>query len=46
MTHFKYTVTWVGLELDGVGVIKRGGVSSGGGVSRGGGATRRYFRRE
>ena len=39
MAHFQHTVTWVGLELDGVGVIRRGG------VTRGGGVTRRYPRR-
>ena len=35
MTHFQQTVTWVGLELEGAGVIREGGVSKGGGVIRG-----------
>ena len=39
MTHFQQTVTWVGLELNGVGV------SRGGWVSREGGVTSRYPRR-
>ena len=40
VTHFQQMVTWVGLELDGAGVI-RGDVNViGGGVSRGGGVTR------
>ena len=42
-THFQQLVTWVGLEMDGAGVI-RGNVNvSGGGVSRGGGVTVRYL---
>ena len=36
MAHFQQTVTWVGLELDGAGVIREGGVSKGGGVTRSG----------
>ena len=39
MTHFQQTVTRVGLELDGVGVMR------GGRVARGGGVARRYPRR-
>ena len=39
MTHFQQTVTLVGLELDGVGVMR------GGRVSRGVGVNRRYPRR-
>ena len=39
MTHFQQTVTWVGLELDGVGVVREGG------DSREGGVTRRYPKR-
>ena len=36
MAHFQQTVTWVGLELEGAGVIREGGVSKGGGVTRSG----------
>ena len=39
-THFQQMVTWVGLELDGAGVIRGDANVSGGGVSRRGGVTR------
>ena len=42
-THYQQMVTWVGLDMDGAGVI-RGDVNvSEGGVSRGGGVTIRYL---
>ena len=45
VTHFQQMVTWVGLELDGAGVI-RGDVNViGGGGSRGGGVTRGWVTR-
>ena len=34
MAHFQQTVTWVGLKLEGAGVVREGGVSKGGGVTR------------
>ena len=40
MAHFQWVVTWVGLELDVVGVTRGGGVNKGGGVTRWGGITR------